>query len=102
MAKALIEVILWVAQFLVELICLPINAILSTLFPDIETFLTNLGNTLSSYVVPISGYFVSLFPPLTKQILGVYLVFIIALGSALITYHSIILITKIIRKIKFW
>lgn len=102
MAKALFEVLLWVAQFIVELICLPINALLTTLFPNVEDYLTQVGNTLSNYVVPFSGYFISILPPITRGVIRVYLGFIVVLGSALITYHGIILITKIIRKIKFW
>lgn len=102
MGKALIEVLLQVATLLVSIICVPIDIILQGLFPDLELYLGKVTQVLESYVVPFSGYFVSILPPITRNLIGVYLIFVVGLGAALLTYHSIVLIVKLIGKIKFW
>lgn len=102
MGQALIEVFLGVATSLVSVILIPIDLIFSSLFPNLTSYINNFNNVLTTYVTPISGYFISMLPPISRSLFFIYIDFLVLLGTALLTYRAIILVFKIINKIKFW
>lgn len=102
MGQVLVDVFLTLSQIIISIVTVPIDLILQGVFPDLTLYLGYFVQVIQSYITPLSGYFISMLPPLTQQLVFVYLNFLVLLGTALITYWGIVLVYKIIQKIKFW
>lgn len=102
MAKAIFNVFFKVIQTVLNIILLPINALIVNLFPDFSSMISSFNTAISTYVGPTIGYFSSLLPPTTKSLLIIYLTFLVSYYTISYSAHAIIKIFKIIQKIKFW
>lgn len=102
MAKAIFNVFFKVIQSVLNIILLPINALIVNLFPDFSSMITTFNTAIRTYIGPTIGYFSSLLPPTTKTLLIIYLTFLISYYTISYSAHAIIKIFKIIQKIKFW
>ena len=82
MAKALMNVIMKLVTTIVDIILLPVNALIGSIFPDFSTSINNFNSFVSTYVGGTIGYFSSILPPITREVIGIWLLF-------LVTYYSV-------------
>lgn len=102
MAQAIFNVIFKVLQTILNIILLPINALLVGVFPDFSNMISKFNTLISTYVGNTLGYFSSMLPPTTRTLILIYLTFLVSYYTISYSVHAIIKIFKIIQKIKFW
>lgn len=102
MAKAIMKVIMKLVSSVVDIVLLPVNALISGIFPDFASSINNFNNFVSNYVGGTIGYFSSILPPITRQVIGIWLAFLITYYGVVWSYSLVIKIYNVIQKIKFW
>ena len=102
MAKALFNVLFNVIKTILNIGLAPINLLVVNLFPDFSNLISNFNSVVSTYIGGGIGYFSALLPPITKNIILLYLTFLISYYTITYSAHAIIKIFKIIQRIKFW
>lgn len=102
MIKALINGLLKLLLMILNIVLLPINALIENVFPDmanaIQTFTDFLNNILGNNMV----FFFHLLPPIFRSLLVIWFTFVISYYTIYYTYLAILKIWTIIQKIKFW
>lgn len=86
---------------IIQLICLPINALFSAVFPDFSTWISSVNTTLRSALTGFSWAF-SIIPPAVRTLIAMILPVEAAL---LVVFRSTHLTAKawaILQKLKFW
>lgn len=102
MIKALINGILKLLIMILNIVLLPINALIENIFPDMASAIQTFTNFLNNVVGNNMAYFFHLFPPIFRNLLVIWFTFVIAYYSIYYTYKGILKIWEIIQKIKFW
>lgn len=102
MAKALFNVLFGVIKSILNIGLAPINLLVVNLFPDFSNLISTFNSTLTTYVSPTIGYFSSILPPNSRNIILLYLTFLVSYYTIVYSAHAIIKIFKIIQRIKFW
>lgn len=102
MAKALFNVLFSVIKTILNIGLAPINLLVVNLFPDFSNLISTFNNGVQTYIGSAIGYFSSMLPPNTRNILLLYLTFLISYYTIVYSAHAIIKIFKIIQRIKFW
>lgn len=86
---------------IVQLICLPLNALFSNVFPDFSSKLTNINNALNSAYSSLS-WAISIVPPAVRETL----IFIFTIEMAMLVImrstHLTAKVWKILQRLKFW
>lgn len=103
MINAIIQGILNVITGLINIVLLPINALVENLFPSsISSAIANFNTFLNQYVGGSIGWFSHLLPPIFKSLVGIALTFMIGYFTFVWSYTAIVKIWNVIQKIKFW
>ena len=102
MAKAIFNVLFSVIKTVLNILLAPINLLVVNLFPDFSSLISNFNSFVSTYIGSGIGYFSSILPPISKNIILLYLTFLISYYTITYSAHAIIKIFKIIQRIKFW
>lgn len=103
MFKILFNGILSVVKSLINIVLLPINALVESLFPSsIVNAIDNFNTFIYQYVGGSLSWFSNLFPPIFKSLVILSLTFMIAYFTFVWSYTAIIKIWNVIQKIKFW
>lgn len=101
MAKAFLKVIIGLLSTIVQIVCLPINLVMTKIMPDLSEKITFVTNNIPSYFDGV-GYALSWLP---GTLVGI-LIFIIAVEIAKYTIylsiHGVIKIWNLFQKLKFW
>lgn len=101
MAKAFLNVIIGLLSTIVQLVCLPINLVMTSTMPDLSEKIQFVTSNIPKYFSGI-GYGLSWLP---SPIVGI-LMFIISIEIAKYTIylsvHGIIKIWNLFQKLKFW
>ena len=87
---------------LLNLVLLPINALIENIFPSMSTAIQSFTNFVNNVVGANLAYFFSMLPPTFKTILSIWITFIIAYYTIYYSYIAILKIFNVIQKIKFW
>ena len=98
---AFFNFLLSIIMTLVQLLCLPLNALFNGIFPNFSDKLTSIGNGITSALSQLS-FAISIIPPIIRETL--LFIFTIEL-SLLVIMKSTRLTSKIwtiLQKIKFW
>lgn len=98
----IVELLINLLSTLINLILLPIDALISTIFPDFSTLIINFNSTLNTVFNNSISYIMYHIPPMTKFTILFYITLLIAYYSIKYTYKAIILVPNLIQKIKFW
>ena len=102
MAKAIMKVIMKLVSSVVDIVLIPINALIGGIFPDFSNAISNFTSFVTNYVGGTIGYFASILPPITRSIIGLWLTFLVVYYGVAWSYSLITKIYNVIQKIKFW
>lgn len=102
MIKALINGILKIILMLLNIVLTPINLLFTNLFPDMSLSISNFTSFCNTYISGTIGYFISILPPIFRNLLVIWFTFVISYYTIYFTYTAIVKIFGIIQKIKFW
>lgn len=93
--------LLTIIMSIVQLICLPLNAIFEGVFPDFSNMLTNIDNALN---IAFNGFSwaVSFIPPLTREVLVFIFTIELAMLVVMKSTHLTSKVWNILQKLKFW
>ena len=102
MIKGILNGILKMLLAILNIVLLPINALIENIFPSmanaIQTFTDFINNVLGNNMV----FFFHLLPPIFRGLLITWFTFVISYYSIYYTYKGILKIWEIIQKIIFW
>lgn len=102
MIKAILNGLLTALTSVLNILLLPVNALLENLFPDMSNSISIFNSFVSQYVGGSLSYFFSILPPTFRGLLVVWFTFVISYYTIRFTYLGIIKLFKIIQKVKFW
>lgn len=99
--SGLFNFILTIIMSIVQLICLPLNALFSGIFPDFSDKLTMIDEALTVAYSSLS-WAVSIIPPMVRSVM--LFIFTIELSMLVImkSTHMTAKVWKILQKLKFW
>lgn len=101
MVKAILNGLMAAITSLINVICLPIDLLISNAFPDLSSSITtgiNSINQLFSYI----SYALGFLPSSLIQCLIIILTLQVTYLGLVTAYHGISRLYKVIQKIKFW
>lgn len=105
MARALFRALFSLIGSVIGIILAPIDLLVSTLFPNIDSLLNSFNLIMVrffAYIHNYIGYFFSFVPPYTKAALLAFLTILVATYTATLTIHITLKAFRIIHNIKFW
>lgn len=102
MGKALLKVVLKLITSILSIILIPINALVVGLIPNFSTYITIFNNSVARFMGNSLSWFFNLLPPNTKQLIFVYISFLLIYYSVMYSAHLVYKVFIIIRRIKFW
>lgn len=102
MFNAIFKGILSVLGWVLDLVLTPINLLIDNLFPNMASYIELFTTFITRYVGGILAYFSNFIPPFTKQVILMWLIFLIAYYGIAWGYSLIIKIWNLIQKLKFW
>lgn len=102
MIKAILNGLLGALTGVVNFLLTPVNSLISNLFPNMAQAIATFNNFVNTCLGSNLSYFFSMFPPVFKTLLVLFLTFCIGYYTVYFTYVTIIKIFNIIQKVKFW
>lgn len=93
--------LLTIIMSIVQLICLPLNALFNGVFPDFSDKLTMIDSAFTNAFSNLS-WAVTLIPPMVREVM--LLIFTIELAMLVVmrSSHMTSKVWKILQKLKFW
>lgn len=101
MFKALFNVILNMLASIIQLVCWPINSIITSTMPSVSDKILSITNTLNTVFDSIT-WGIGLLPGIVIETLLFILLVEIAKHTIYISTHGLIKVWNLIQKIKFW
>lgn len=86
---------------LVQIICLPINALFENVFPDFSEKLTLIDNGLTAAYSGLS-FAVNIIPPMVRETIAFILSIELAMLVVMRSTHMTSKVWSLLQKIKFW
>lgn len=102
MIKAILNGIMKLVTNIINIVLLPVNALISGIFPNFSSSINQFNSFVSNYVGGTISYFSSLLPPITRNVIAIWLSFLIVYYGVAWSYTLIVKIYNVIQKIKFW
>lgn len=102
MAKAIFNVLFKIIKSFLNIILLPINALMVGFFPDFSNAINNFTNAVNTYIGAGLGYFAHMLPPTTRVMILIYLGVLVTYYTISLTAHGFLKVINIIKKIKIW
>lgn len=105
MFQALFTLIFNILATIVQVVCLPLNAVITNLLPDLAEFIDGLFESLNYifvYGLNLMSYLFNFLPDFTKEAVTILIEIQIA---KLLIYTAIHLVPKVwnlVQKLKFW
>lgn len=101
MFAALMNGLINLLATVIQLICWPINQLISAALPDVSTWVTNAANGLN-VIVSSMGWALGIIPPGIKEIIAFMIVVEIAKHTIFRSTDMLIKVWGVLQKIKFW
>lgn len=101
MIKVLFDVILSILTFIIQVICLPINALINVNIPDLAPKMEYVASNLSTIFTGVT-WGLGVIPPVLLTTLLFILSVEVARHTIYVSYHGISLVLEVIQKLKFW
>lgn len=89
-------------QALVNVFLLPINQLVVNVFPDFAQYITQFTTKIELYIGNNLSYFSDLLPPMTKELVLLYLTILLLYYTLSISVHAIMKVIHIIQALKIW
>lgn len=102
MAKAIFKVLLKFISSIVDIILIPIDALVLNAFPDLSAFISRFNYILDNIFDRVLPFFLNLIPPNTLNVLIVFLNTFILLYALAYSIHLTLKVIEIIKKLKIW
>ena len=102
MIKAILNGLMSLVTTVLDIVLLPVNALIENIFPDMSNAINTFSNFVSTYIGGSIGYFASILPPISRSIIILWLTFLITYYGVVWSYTLIMKIWNVIQKIKFW
>lgn len=102
MVNALMQGILDMLGWLLDLVLTPVNLIVDNLFPSVAGLINVFTEFIQNYLGGGISYFAQFIPPITRGVISFWLVFLIAYYGVVWGYTLIIKLWNLIQKLKFW
>lgn len=102
MIKAILNGILNALTGVVSFLLTPLNLLVANLFPDMSSTIATFNNFVDTYFGNNLTYFFSMFPPIFKSLLVLFITFSIGYYTVHFTYTALVKIFNVIQKVKFW
>lgn len=101
MFKALFTIIINMLASVIQLICWPINELISSLLPDLSGKILQVTNTLNSVFDSIT-WGLGLLPNVIIETLLFIITIEIAKHTIFVSTHMLVKVWNVLQKIKFW
>lgn len=102
MIKALLNGIMKIVTSALDIVLLPVNALIGNLFPNMSNAISSFTTFVNTYIGGTLGYFFSILPPICRSIIILWFTFLITYYGVVWSYSLIVKIWNVIHKIKFW
>lgn len=102
MFQALFTILFDVITRLVNVILTPINLLAATLVPDLSNVISIFNVMINQYIGGGFTWFFSILPPMCRNVIVLYLTFLIGFYTISISAHAIIKVYTIIKRLKIW
>lgn len=102
MAKALFSVFFKIIKSVVNIVLTPINLLVVNFFPNLATIINSFNTALTIYLGGGLTYFFNLIPPTSRTLILLYVSILLIYYTSIFSYHLILKIFQIIKKIKIW
>lgn len=86
---------------IVQIICTPINTIITNTLPSVSSWITNASNGLNT-IVGYMRWAIGILPPIVIEMISFILLVEVAKHTIFKSTHVLSKIWTIIQKIKFW
>ena len=101
MFKVFFNVIINMLATVIQIICWPINAIITNTMPDLSTQISNVSNTIGS-VFNSLNWAIGLVPPVIIETLLFIITIEVAKHTIFLSTHTLVKVWNVLQKIKFW
>ena len=102
MAKAIFKVLFSIIKKIVEIFLIPVNLLIVNLFPDLSSIISTFNSAINQLIGGTLGYFATILPPITKNIILLWLGILISYYTIIFSFHLIMKVIAIIKAIKIW
>lgn len=102
MIKALLNGILSMLTKVVDIVLTPINLLVANIFPNSGYIINQFDNFVNTYLGSSLAWFFQLLPRLFRNMLAIYLTFVITYYGIYYSYVAIKKIFEVIQKVKLW
>lgn len=102
MIKLFFKLLLALITGIVNVFLLPINALISNVFPDFTTLVANFTTGIQVFLTDTVSYFSNFLPPLTKELILLYLSILLIHYTLSISVHAIMKVIHVIKAVKIW
>lgn len=102
MFKVFFKIFFGVITTIANIILLPINAIVNNMFPDFSIYIQQFTQGVTTIFTDSMGYFGHLLPPITKNLILLYLSILLVYYTVSISVHAILKVIHVIKAIKIW
>ena len=102
MIKAILNGVMKLVTNIINIVLLPVNALIGNIFPNFSSSVSQFNSFVTNYVGGTISYFSSLLPPITRNVIAIWLTFLIVYYGVVWSYSLIVKIYNVIQKIKFW
>ena len=101
MFKALFQLIMNMAGTIIQLVCYPINAVITSVLPDVSDKIQQVGQAIPTMFSGIT-WAVNILPTSVIVVLTFVITCEIAKHTIYIQTHTLIKVWNVLQKIKFW
>lgn len=102
MIKLFFKLFLALITGIVNVFLLPVNALISNVFPDFTTLVANFTTGIQVFFTDTVSYFGNFLPPLTKELILLYLSILLIHYTLSIGVHAIMKVIHVIKALKIW
>lgn len=98
---ALFNFILTIIMTVIQLICTPLNALFSSVFPDFSTKVSSISSALNTAYSTLS-WAINIVPPVIRETLSFIFLIELSMLAIMKSTHATARVWKILQKLKFW
>lgn len=102
MFSTMLEVLSKGAVNLTSVVLSPVDILVNNLFPNMTIYISSFNIFVSQYIGNTISYFSSMLPPMTRNVIAMWISFLIVYYTVSWTYSLILKGSNVVKKLKFW